>query len=184
MCKILPGFNHRLKRAEKEEIARDIFILPNKIIFKTLRWIDEEFDDIIQVVTKFLKTRNEGITEDKIKAALIRGAETYILNVYDRCARLSITDKTLEIMTLPDEKNTNYKIQKIMMMENLGRFSMFTEEANELYDGTETGLVRSMLKRIIYKHFLYNKNLKLTGNVESVARKYFGESVKKVDFLK
>ena len=33
-------------------------------------------------------------------------------------------------------------------------------------------------------HFLYNKQLKLTGKVESVAKKYFGKSFKKTDLIK
>jgi hypothetical protein len=71
-----------------------------------------------------------------------------------------------------------------MMLENLGKFNAFTAEANELFDSTGLHIVKSMITRIVHKHFLYNKKLKLVGNVESVARKYFGQSFKKADLLK
>lgn len=80
--------------------------------------------------------------------------------------------------------NTNHKIQHIMMLENLGRFNAFTGESNKLYDETKLPFIKSMLTRIVYKHFLYNKQLKLTGKVESIAKKYFGKSFKKTDLIK
>lgn len=184
ICKMLPGFNHRLKRPEKEAIAKDLFVLPNKIIFKELRWIDEDFDKIVAALAAFYKLHNEEITEEKIKQAIIHGAETYILNIYDICARMSVTDKTIDIMDLWGDRNTNHKIQYIIMLENLGRFNSFTSESNKLYDETKLPFIRSMLARIVYKHFLYNKQLKLTGRVESVAKKYFGKSFKKTDLIK
>lgn len=184
VCKMLPGFNHRLKRQEKEAIAKDLFVLPNKIIFKELRWIDENFDEIVAVLVDFYKCHNEEVTEEKIKQAIINGAETYILNMYDVCARMSITDKTIDIMDLWGDRNTNHKIQHIMMLENLGRFNAFTGESNKLYDETKLPFIKSMLTRIVYKHFLYNKQLKLTGKVESIAKKYFGKSFKKTDLIK
>lgn len=184
ICKMLPGFNHRLKRHEKEIIAKDLFVLPNKIIFKELRWIDENFDEIVTAINEFYKINSEEITEERIKQAIINGAETYILNIYDICARTSVNDRTIDIMDLCDNNNTNYKIQHIIMLENLGRFIAFTGESNKLYDETKLPFIKSMLTRIVYKHFLYNKQLKLTGKVESVAKKYFGKSFKKTDLIK
>ena len=86
-------------------------------------------------------------------------------------------------MNLFPVENTNQKIQHIMMLENLGKFNAFTKEANELYDNTDLLLVKSMIRQIVHKHFLYNRNLRITGNVESVAKKYFGKSFKKTDLL-
>lgn len=183
VCKMLPGFNHRLKKEEKEAIANDIFLFPNKIIFKEMRWIDEQFDAITTIITDIYKDREE-ITEEIVKQAIIRAAETYILNVYDIFARESVTDKTIDIMNIFEPQSTNHRIQHIMMLENLGRFKAFTNEANKLYDSTDLSVVKSMITRIIYKHFLYNKNLKMVGDVESVAKKYFGQSFKKTDLLK
>ena len=183
VCKILPGFNHRLKREDKIELSEDIYRFPNRIAFKLLRGIDENFDEIVTVLVNFFKTQDESVTEEKIREAIVRSAETYILNLYNNCARLSVTSKTIEVMNLFPIENTNQRIQHIMMLENLGKFNAFTKEANELYDGTDLLLVKSMIRRIVHKHFLYNRNLRIVGNVESVAKKYFGKSFKKTDLL-
>lgn len=179
VCKMLPGFNHRLKKAEKEALVKDIFVLPNKLIFKALRPFDEKFDDLV----KMIKMIMENGKEQDIKIAIIRAAETFILNIYDQCARLSITDKTIPAIELFDRNSTNYTLQYIMMRENLGDFKGFTCEADKLYNKTNESIVRSMIKRIVHKHFLYHKELRIVGDVESVAKKYFGENIKKVDFL-
>lgn len=47
VCKILPGFNHRLKTEEKMKIVGDIYSFPNKIAFRILRECDENFDKIV-----------------------------------------------------------------------------------------------------------------------------------------
>lgn len=184
VCKMLPGFNHRLKKAEKEELAKNIFVFPNKILFKILREIDEDFDNIVNLIQIALKAETGKFTENEIKKSLIRAAESLILNMYDQSARLTITEKTINVMELVDRVSTNYMIQYIMMRENLGDFKGFTAEADKLYDKTDLTIVKSMIARIVRKHFLYNKKLKLFGDVERVAKKYFGESVKKVDLLK
>lgn len=182
VCKMLPGFNHRLRKDEKEAIASDIYLFPNKIIFKELRLIDEEFDTIVSIMMEYFKQRKD-VTEEIVKQAIVNVAENYILNIYDIFARVSVTDKTIDIMNMFNPQNTNHRIQHIMMLENLGRFKSFTGEANKLYDSTNLSIVKSMISRIVYKHFLYNKNLKIVGDVASVARKYFGKSFKKTDLL-
>ncbi len=183
VCKILPGFNHRLKKEDKMELVEDIYKFPNQIAFKMLRNIDENFDMIVAALVAFFKKHDESVTEDKIRNAIIRSAETYLLNLYNNCARLSVTGKTIEAINMFEIVNTNQKIQHIMMLENLNKFNAFTKEANELYDRCDTPLVQSMIRRIVYKHFLYHKELKIVGNVESVAKKYFGNSFKKTDLL-
>jgi len=183
VCKILPGFNHRLKREDKTELSEDIYRFPNRIAFKMLRGIDENFDEIVEALVNFFKTQDESVTEEKIREAIVRSAETYILNLYNNCARLSVTSKTIDVMNLFPIENTNQKIQHIIMLENLGKFKDFTKEANAVYDNTDLLLVKSMIRRIVHKHFLYNRNLKIVGDVESVAKKYFGKSFKKTDLL-
>lgn len=134
-------------------------------------------------MTRIINQDGKTITEDDIKRAFIISAETLALNLYDISARLSITSKTVEMIDQQAMKNTNYKIQHMIFYENLDRFGQFTDEANDLYDHTKIPIVKSMVSRVVRKHFLYNKELKIVGKVESVARKYFGKSFKKTDLL-
>lgn len=185
ICKILPGFNHRLKTQEKEKIVKDIFEFPNKIIYKMLSPFDRDYDNFVKCLTCIINSEcNGSVTEEDIKKSFVRAAETFALNVYDISARLSVTEKTIQMIETQTIKNTNYRIQRIMFYENLGKFGTFTDEANALYDQTNLPLVKSMVGRIVRKHFLYNTDLKIVGKVESVAKKYFGKSFKKTDLLK
>ena len=183
ICKILPGFNHRLRAQEKANFVKDIFEFPNKIIYKVLSPIDAEFDKIVKTLFDTIKEYKNDITEEEIKQALVETAETFALNMYDIFARISVTSKTIQSIDKQELKSSNYRIQHIIFYENLGRFAQFTNEANDLYDHTKEPLIKSMVYRIIRKHFLYNKDLKIVGKVESVARKYFGKSFKKTDLL-
>ena len=64
VCKILPGFNHRLKKNEKEDIVKNIYVLHNKIIFNVLRSLDEDFEKIVKTIQEMLKTENEEVAEE------------------------------------------------------------------------------------------------------------------------
>ena len=183
ICKILPGFNHRLKIQEKAEIVKDIYEFPNKILYKILAPLDMDFESMVKILLEAIKEYKSDISEEEIRQAFVDSAETLALNMYDICARLSITSKTVQLFDKQELKNTNYKIQHIIFYENLGRFGQFTDEANEVYDHTKLPIVKSMVSRVVRKHFLYNKDLKIVHKVESVARKYFGKSFKKTDLL-
>lgn len=183
ICKILPGFNHRLKTQEKINIVKDIYSFPNKIIYKILAPIDKEFDNMVKNFHDVIKEGKIDITEDEIKQAFINAAETLVLNIYDICARLSATEKTIELIEKEEKKNTNNLIQQVMFYENMRKFGAFTDKAIALYDVTKVPLVKSMLTRIVYKHFLCNKDIKITGKAESVARKFLGRSFNKTQLL-
>lgn len=183
ICKILPGFNHRLKTQEKINIAKDIYEFPNKIIYKILAPIDKDFDNIVNDLYNVIKEIKADITEDEVKQAFINVAETLILNIYDISARLSVTEKTIEVIEHEERKNTNNLIQQVMFYENMGKFGAFTDKAIALYDSTKVPLVKSMLSRIVYKHFLCNKDIKIVGKAESVAKKFLGKSFNKAKFL-
>lgn len=183
ICKILPGFNHRLKTQEKANIAKDIYSFPNKIIYKILAPIDKDFDNFVEEFFKMVKEIKEDITEDEIRQAFINVAETLALNIYDASARLSATEKTIEVIDQEEKKNTNYLIQQVMFYENMGKFGAFTDKAIALYDSTKVPLVKSMLTRIVHKHYLCNKDIKIVGKAESVARKFLGKSFSKAKLL-
>mgnify|MGYP000313445387 FL=1 len=75
-------------------------------------------------------------------------------------------------------KNTNYKIQNIMMEENIGNFVALSEKAEKLYNKTELGIVKQMLIAIMRKYFLTH-DVVLTGNTQHVVSIFFKESEQK-----
>lgn len=180
LCKILPGFNHRLNKNDKEKFVENIFKFPNRILYKIFRVYDLNHEKIVENIMNFCEENDIEITENEIKHDIAKSAETFTLNVYNNFAHLSVTSKTIEAIKQYLPTNTNEKILRIMMLENLGAFNDFTSEAGKLYDKPkQQEVIKSMVSRIVHKHFICNKNLKIIGNVESVATKYFGRSFKK-----
>ena len=68
ICKILPGFNHRLKIQEKVEIIKDIFEFPNKILYKILVPLDMDFETMIKILLEAIKEYKNDITEEEIES--------------------------------------------------------------------------------------------------------------------
>lgn len=179
VSKILPNFNHTLKKDIKINIVKGLYAFPNKIAQEVLSEVDKHFNEVIDDIIKYLKENNiTKFSKDDIVKNIQTEAKYFILNLFDMTARLSTNAKTIKILDSAEMKNVNYEIINIMMNENLGNFVAFTKKADVLYDKSKNLFVKSMIKIIIRKHFLCNKNLKQIGYVQSVANKYFGNNRK------
>ena len=144
---------------------------------------DVHYEEIVAALVEFCKKKEIPLNEQQIRKQLEEQAEISVLNLYDWCARLAITPKTMIAFNQNQEHSLTYQIQKVMMVENLGDFKAFSTALNSVYDNTNLPIVKSMLKRVVYKHFLYN-NLRMVGSVESFASKFFGNNAQKFKYLK
>lgn len=182
VCKILPNFNHMLKKNIKSKFVEGIYTFPNKILYNFFKKVDDNYEKIINdffLMGQELKIKN--FTKEKIKKAIDDESICLLLNIYDMCARLTTTSKTIDILNDFSKISINNKILNIMMYENLGDFNLFTSKADELYDNTKNIMIKVIIKQIIRKHFICNKDIKQIGNAQRVADKYFGNNRK---FLK
>ena len=93
-------------------------------------------------------------------------------------ARQSTNSKTIKVLNSIDLKNINYSLLNMMMYENLGNFGEFAKRADSIYDKNKNPMIKTMVKRVMRKHFLCNKNLAQVHDVQRVADKYFGKSRK------
>ncbi|MBD5099692.1 MAG: ATP-binding protein [Clostridiales bacterium] len=178
VSKILPNFNHLIKKDEKINLAEGIYEFPNKICNEVLHQVDSNFNYVMNDLLQYCEDNNIDWGKDKIINQLQLEAELFILNLFDMTARLSTNAKTIKVLDSITFKNINYSILNVMMYENLGDFGEFTKRADLIYDNNRNPLIRTMIKRIVRKHFLCNKGLKQIKNVQRVADKYFGQSRK------
>lgn len=174
VSKILPNFNHLLKKDDKLELANALYEFPNKIGNEVLHHIDDNLNFVLKDLLQYCAENNIENPKDKIINHLQLEAEIFILNLFDMTARLSTNEKTIKILDMVNLKNINYSILNTMMYENLGDFNEFSKRADNIYDNNKNPLVKTMIKRIVRKHFLCNKGIKQVGNVQRVAQKYFG----------
>ncbi len=178
VSKILPNFNHLIEKDKKLDLAKGIYEYPNKICNEVLHEVDSNFSYILKDLLQYCEENNIEKGQDKIINQIQIEAEMFILNLFDMVARLSTNSKTIKVLDSIEFKNINNSILNVMMFENLGNFNEFTKRADGIYDTSKNPLVKSMIKMIIRKHFLCNKDLKQVGNVQRVADKYFGQSRK------
>lgn len=179
VSKILPNFNHILKKDTKINIVKGIYEFPNKIAQEVLSEVDKNFSETIDDIMEYLRLNNiTKFSKNDIIKNIQTEAKYFILNLFDMTARLSTNAKTIKILDSVNMKSINYEILNVMMHENLGIFTPFAKKADALYEKNKDLLIKSMIKIIIRKHFLCNRNLKQIGYVQTIADKYFGNSRK------
>lgn len=182
VAKILPNFRHILNGMQKQAITNILYTYPNKLLYFMLKDIDVNCERIMdEIMSKHPKTkRGLLITKDMLMKSLQNQSLAYILGIYDFIACTAASGKAMKELNekFDYNQNTNYKIQNIMMEENIGNFVAFSEKAEGLYNKTELGIVKQMLLAIMRKYFLTH-DVVLTGNVQHVVSVFFKESEQK-----
>nr|WP_318039527.1 metallophosphoesterase [uncultured Faecalibacillus sp.] len=182
VVKILPNFRHILTGEQKQNITNILYTYPNKLLYFMLKDIDINCEKIMdEIMRKHPKTkRGLLITKDMLIKSLQNQSIAYILGIYDFIACTAASGKAIKELNekFDYNKNTNYKIQNIMMEENIGNFVALSEKAEKLYNKTELGIVKQMLISIMRKYFLTH-NVVLTGNAQHVVSIFFKESEQK-----
>jgi len=181
VAKILPTFRHILTGEQKQSIVNILYTYPNKLLYFMLKDIDENYKSIIdEILACNPRTKKgESITKDIIIKELHNQSIAYILSIYDFIANTASTGKTIsDLNKFIFNDNTNYKLQNIMMEENVGRFHIFAEKAEKLYDNASMNITKQMVALIVRKYFLCHE-IPITGEAQHVIDKFFGESQKK-----
>lgn len=182
VAKILPNFRHILNGKLKQAITDILYTYPNKLLYFMLKDIDVNCEKIMdEIIQNHPKTkRGLLITKDMLMKSLQNQSLAYILGIYDFIACTAASGKSMRELNekFNYNKNTNYKIQNIMMEENIGNFIALSEKAEKLYNETELGIVKQMLIAIMRKYFLTH-DVALTGNVQHVVSIFFKESEQK-----
>ena len=182
VAKILPNFRHILNGEQKQAITNILYTYPNKLLYFMLKDIDVNCEKIMdEIMRKHPKTkRGLLITKDMLMKSLQNQSLAYILGIYDFIACTAASGKAMKELNekFDYNKNTNYKIQNIMMEENIGNFVALSEKAEKLYNKTELGIVKQMLIAIMRKYFLTH-DVVLTGNTQHVVSIFFKESEQK-----
>lgn len=182
VAKILPNFRHILNGEQKLAITNILYTYPNKLLYFMLKDIDVNCEKIIdEIMQKHPKTkRGLLITKDMLMKSLQNQSIAYILGIYDFIACTAASGKAMKELNekFDYNQNTNYKIQNIIMEENIGNFTALSEKAEKLYNKTELGIVKQMLIAIMRKYFLTH-DVVLSGNVQRVVSVYFKESEQK-----
>lgn len=146
-----------------------------------LKDIDTNYNKIIEDILKSKPKTRKGIliTEDMLTHELQNQSIAYILSIYDFVSMTASTTKTISDLEKFDfNQNTNYKIQNLMMQENIANFKTFASRAEQLYDQTDLPLIKQMVSLIVRKYFIYH-DVEMHGDAIHLIDKFFGKEQRK-----
>lgn len=181
VSKILPNFRHILTRDEKAVIINILYSYPNKLLHFMLKDIDENLAKIIDEILREEPKTRKGllITEDMITRELQNQSMAFVLSIYDSISMTASTPKTIgDFEKFEYQKNTNYRIQNLLMQENVANFKVFSSRAVEIYDNAKLDITKQMVKLIVRKYFMFH-NVDLHGEAISIVDKFFGSEQRK-----
>ena len=141
-----------------------------------LKDIDENLNQIIEEILKQEPRTRKGllITEDMITRELQNQSIAFILSIYDAVSTTAATQKTIVDLEKYDYmQNTNYRIQNLMMQENVANFKIFASRAEGIYDNANLSITKQMVRFIVRKYFIYH-NVELHGDAIRIVDKFFG----------
>lgn len=181
VAKILPNFRYILTGDEKKVITEILYTYPNKLLYFMLKDIDENYDKIIDDVLKMEPKTRKGIliTKDMLNRELQNQSMAYILSIYDFISMTASNTKTISDLEKFDfERNTNYRIQNLMMQENIANFKIFASRAENIYDSADLNIIKQMVRLIVRKYFIYH-DVEMHGDAIHIIDKFFGERQRK-----
>lgn len=181
VAKILPNFRFMLQGDDKKVITEVLYRYPNKLLYFMLKDINENYDKIIEEILRNKPKTRKGIliTGDMITRELQNQSMAYILSIYDFISMTASTPKTIgDLEKFDYNKNSNYKIQNLLMQENIANFKTFASRAEEIFDNTDLNIVKQMVKLIVRKYFVYH-DVEMYGDAMRLVDKFFGDNQRK-----
>lgn len=181
VAKILPNFRFMLQADEKKMITNILYTYPNKLLYFMLKDINENYNKIIAEILKSKPKTRKGIliTEDMITRELQNQSMAYILSIYDFISMTAATPKTIgDLEKFDYGQNSNYKIQNLLMQENIANFKAFASRAEEIFDSADLNIVKQMVTLIVRKYFIYH-DVEMHGDAIHLVDKFFGEDQRK-----
>jgi len=181
VAKMLPNFRYILTGEEKAIITQILYTYPNKLLYFMLKDIDANYDRIISDILKKKPKTRKGIliTEDMLGQELQNQSMAYILSIYDFISMTASTSKTIgDLEKFDYSQNTNYKIQNLMMQENIANFKVFADRAENIFDDADLEIVKQMVTLIVRKYFIYH-DVEMHGDAIRLVDKFFGQEQRK-----
>lgn len=184
ICKALPAFNSSLKVNQKRALIESIYMYPRKIVYAMLRPLDVNKKEICSDILQFindndLRKKNGGeYTERDVEEMVNDTARATMLGLFNHFIEISTSPKSYSLLMEKEETDITEQLMKLMVVENSGNLDLLIKEAEsllKLHKNTEFDI---MIKLIVRKYLLVNKNLPFAKKQQMID-KIFGQWAKK-----
>ena len=147
---------------EIDKMLTALYVVPQKVIFATLKPYQEHCDEIVENILKFAR---ENLPEEKIDRAQIRellgqAGTVLALNILNDVAYNCSNEGTISVLRRYPCPTANHKILQLMMEENTGNTQEFVAKAIDLrreLDGMP--YAKMLIAQIARKHIIYTSNI-------------------------
>ena len=187
ICRSLPAFNSRLKLDQKKVLVKSVYKYPRKIVYAMLRPLELDFENICAELTKFIKENgikkrngNE-FTNNDVVEMINDSARASMLSTFNHFAEISTSPKSLELLLDKKIEDLSECVERLMVVENSGNTDLLLKESENLLKTNRGSEYETMIKLIVRKHLLTNKDLPFSKK-QQVIDKIFGRRARK-DYL-
>lgn len=184
LSKALPNFSTILIKENKEKIAECIYRYPNKILFRFLKLIDDNYYKIVSEIKTFADSIDaidkSGLPIQNADIEMMLNEQTLriILDVYNNFAFLATDSKSINILNKIISANSNHRMFNLLIAENYGATEEFSKKADSIFDNTKDSNIKFMVRLVVRNHVLQNKNIKFNKR-QHLCAKYLTKDNKK-----
>jgi hypothetical protein len=146
-----------LESEEKQKIVELMYSAPNRILYALFFGFEQKYDETVAELKSLVDSFEEiegSISIQNIEKIINQVAIGLCLGLFDNVAFFGVNNDTLRRLDSFDLKNSNYKIQNLIMAENGATTGDFTERAIRLNENENNPFSTSLIRLVIRKHLL------------------------------
>lgn len=186
LSKTLPAFCQNMKVEQQDILVSLIYKCPNQFLFKILNDINEDFEsfctDIYQDISALRQEKQIVDTNiDSVKHMIKQISAVLVMALYQVVAFTCTSEQTIAALNDFDfNKNSNYKLQNLMMISRIIDVGYFSKRAQELNQELDNKIEKSIIKYTVREYLLRN-NVEVYGDAQSLIDCFFsGQATKKL----
>ena len=145
-----------------DKIIDVIYSIPQKVLFAILKETQDKLEQTIESILNFVKEKlpDEKINEKMIRQLLSQAGTILALNILNDIAYNCSNDSTIAVLRDKNSDNSNHKIMKLMMEENVGNTDVFIDKAIEaMKDFDANPYARMLVSQIARKHIIHTSSI-------------------------
>lgn len=179
LSKTLPAFCQNMKVEQQDILVSLIYKCPNQFLFKILNDINEDFEsfctDIYQDISALRQEKQIVDTNiDSVKHMIKQISAVLVMALYQVVAFTCTSEQTIAALNDFDfNKNSNYKLQNLMMISRIFDVGYFSKRAQELNQELDNKIEKSIIKYTVREYLLRN-NVEVYGEAQSLIDCFFG----------
>lgn len=186
LSRCICNFYSFIKVPEKRRIVKQLYELPNKIIFEMFNEVNDNYDELVKEITDYYeKEKNKRIEVSKINLIFSNMLIIFLASEYLTIANLAVDDCTIEFLIneCQNKENINYELQILTMYSCYVDSIKFNNYAMLLIKKYKTDSKYFLIERylqLIVKNYVASSNEKnIISKMQAVINVLFDNAQKK-----